>query len=157
MFVYVCIMCECVCECLFYKLRNTMTDERGRKMFIVKKKEFFSCFIAYTKRQYISYLTSHITVIDLRLRALQKKKIANIRINSSITFLKGICLCMHTSKACFDTLNSAALFVRSSDNCCVSANVPPSVTWTIDHIVSAKWKWNNICFSKGFLSSDNNN
>lgn len=37
-FVDIGIMCECICECLLYKLRNTA--ERGRKMFIVKKKEF---------------------------------------------------------------------------------------------------------------------
>lgn len=43
-----------------------------------------------------------------------------------------------TSNVGFGIGISAVLFVRSSDSCCVKANVPLSVTWTIDHIVSAK-------------------
>lgn len=45
---------------------------------------------------------------------------------------------LYTSNVGFGIGISAVLFVRSSDSCCVKANVPLSVTWTIDHIVSAK-------------------
>lgn len=43
-----------------------------------------------------------------------------------------------TSSIGFDIGISAELFVWSSDSCCVNANVPLSVTFIIDHIVSVK-------------------